>query len=301
MLIDDQQFVLDVTLNYSENKMKIRLLSDLHLEFSSFTIANDTNADVLVLAGDIMIAGELHALFKNPLISQHDMSHKHKNAIIYHDFLAKCSTEFKHVLYVLGNHEYYHGLWHKSIEHIKTACEKYPNIHIMENSTVKIDDINFVGATLWTDLNKSDPLTVHAVVDMMNDFKCIHNDKNNFKKIRPLETVIRHRYSLDYFRQCVLNARERNESVVIISHHCPTHLSIVDQYRNDTIVNGAFVSDLSEFILDHPEIKYWFCGHTHHAHRYMLGSTEVVCNPRGYQTYSRNEHTRYDPELTLDI
>ena len=47
-------------------------------------------------------------------------------------------------------------------------------------------------------------------------------------------------------------------------------------------MNGGYHSDLSEFILDHPEIVLWTHGHTHEPMDYMIGTTRVVCNPRGY-------------------
>ena len=50
-------------------------------------------------------------------------------------------------------------------------------------------------------------------------------------------------------------------------------------------MNGGYHSDLSEFILDNPQIKLWTHGHTHEDFDYMIGSTRVVCNPRGYINY----------------
>jgi hypothetical protein len=47
-------------------------------------------------------------------------------------------------------------------------------------------------------------------------------------------------------------------------------------------MNGAYSSDLDQFILDRPQIKLWTHGHTHEPFDYMIGSTRVVCNPRGY-------------------
>jgi len=37
--------------------------------------------------------------------------------------------------------------------------------------------------------------------------------------------------------------------------------------------------------LDHPQIKLWTHGHTHHEFDYMIGECRVVCNPRGYHGY----------------
>jgi hypothetical protein len=47
-------------------------------------------------------------------------------------------------------------------------------------------------------------------------------------------------------------------------------------------MNGGYRSELSEFILDHPQIKLWTHGHMHDPFDYMIGTTRVVCNPRGY-------------------
>jgi hypothetical protein len=72
---------------------------------------------------------------------------------------------------------------------------------------------------------------------------------------------------------------------VVIGHHAPSKLSTKPKYQKDVMVNGAYSSELSEFILDHPQIKVWTHGHTHHTFDYMVGSTRIVCNPRGYHGY----------------
>ena len=65
-------------------------------------------------------------------------------------------------------------------------------------------------------------------------------------------------------------------------------------------MNGAYSSDLSEFILDNPEIKVWTHGHTHDNFDYMIGSTRIICNPRGYKGYEEQaEH--FDPTIGFDI
>jgi hypothetical protein len=56
-------------------------------------------------------------------------------------------------------------------------------------------------------------------------------------------------------------------------------------YKDDTIMNGGYSSSLDDFILDHPQIKLWTHGHTHHVFDYMIGSCRVLCNPRGYDGY----------------
>ena len=76
-----------------------------------------------------------------------------------------------------------------------------------------------------------------------------------------------------------------SEKFVVVGHHSPSKLSTKPQYETEVIVNGAYSSDLSDFILDRPMIKVWTHGHTHHTCDYMIGSTRIVCNPRGYANY----------------
>jgi hypothetical protein len=56
-------------------------------------------------------------------------------------------------------------------------------------------------------------------------------------------------------------------------------------------MNGGYHSELSEFILDHPQIKLWTLGHMHDPHSYYIGDTYVVCNPRGYLGADPNADT----------
>jgi hypothetical protein len=54
------------------------------------------------------------------------------------------------------------------------------------------------------------------------------------------------------------------------------------KYAHDKIMNGAFASDLDDFIAYRPQIKLWTHGHTHEPFDYEIGTTRIVCNPRGY-------------------
>jgi hypothetical protein len=76
-----------------------------------------------------------------------------------------------------------------------------------------------------------------------------------------------------------------DEKFVVVGHHAPSKLSTHPRYKHDTLMNGAYSSSLDEYILAHPQIKLWTHGHTHEDFDYMLGSTRVVCNPRGYIKY----------------
>jgi len=267
--------------------MKISVGSDIHLEFGDFDVANPDGAEVLVLSGDIMLAQDLHDHPDSLTLTQaqimDSLGSRQALALRFRDFLRRCSEAYKHVIYVAGNHEFYHGRWVENIQDLRRECAVYPNIHFLERDSVTIDGVLFVGGTLWTDMNKTDPLTLHSVVSMMNDFQVIRNDLKGFRRITAMDTVERHLGTVGYIRTVL--QQNPDTPAVVVGHHAPTHLSVHPRYAHDDLMNGAYRSDLSELILDHPQIRLWTHGHTHEDFDYQIGSTRVVCNPRGYVGY----------------
>jgi len=285
--------------------MKITVVSDLHLEFSDcFDIKNADNADVLILSGDIMIAEDLH---DHPNFDFDPYSHgafadlgrKQQRVATFRDFLKRMSNLFPHVIYIAGNHEFYNGKWVKGVQYLRDECAKFPNVYFLERDVKIIDDVVFVGGTLWTDMNKHDPLTLHAVRDMMNDFRIIKNDEKGFTPLKPADTVIRHRETLQYIKHVV--SEHKDKRCVVVGHHSPSHQSIHPVYASEFLMNGAYHSDLSEFILDNPQIKLWTHGHTHHPFDYVIGETRVVCNPRGYENDGYSEDTGWNPNIIIEV
>ncbi len=264
--------------------MKIKLVSDLHLEFSDINIQNTHGHDVLILSGDIMVASKV--LLPNS-----------EYGIRFRDFLKRVSFQFPHVVYVAGNHEFYNdGKFFAGIEQLREACAVHDNVYFSERDCKQIDDILFVGGTLWTDMNKFDPLTLHAVRDMMNDYRATVNDYAGYRKLKPADTVERHKLTRDYIS--LIADENKDKKIVVCTHHSPSFQSCHPQYAHDKIMNGAYHSDLSELILDRPQIKLWTHGHTHHPFDYMIGECRVVCNPRGYDGY---EDTGWDEDKIIEV
>ena len=293
--------------------MKIKLVSDLHLEFSDVNIVNDQNYDVLILGGDICIAQDLHDHMELPSYNMYgaipDLSRKQERVQRFRDFFKRCSFQFPHVIYIMGNHEFYHGKFYAGIDYMRDECAKYPNFHMLEQDTVIIQDRNketgevsdvvFVGGTLWTDMNRRDPLTMHAIEGMMNDFRIIRNDKRNYAPMSALDVAIRHDKTLGYIKHIV--QEHKDKKCVVVGHHSPSFKSVNPMYAHETLMNGGYHSDLSEFILDHPQIKLWTHGHTHHPFDYTIGETRIVCNPRGYENDGYSEDTGWNPNIVLEI
>lgn len=299
--------------------MKIALTSDIHLEFGDWYPVNPENADTLILSGDIMLANEVeNALYD----TEKAIEYKGHRFI---DFLYNCKKEYKNVVYVMGNHEHYHGDFAVSSEVLGEACKK-AGVHFLDKNSVKIDDITFIGGTLWTDMNNEDSDTLRSIGRMMNDFRIVKNgNKKGFRRHLIHKKNVDGSYATDDNGQWIVEGTKTQEYIpafstedaledhkkmmhyidsvinnkfdekfVVVGHHAPTKLSTHPRYKDDTIMNGGYSSDLTEFILKNPQIKAWTHGHTHDQFDYMIGSTRVLCNPRGYVLYERESNDK-DP------
>lgn len=256
--------------------MKISLVSDVHLECAHLELPG---GDVLILAGDLAEA-------------------KHLTGPEYQKFFTVECAKYQKVFYVLGNHEHYMNIFEETYDDVKELLPD--NITLLENESVEYNGVVFLGATLWTDLNKRDPETMNAIRHYMSDYRYIKYFSEKFNKeikISPDMTVDKHEASLAYFKEYL--SATPDKPVVVITHMAPSALSVAEKYKNEPITNSAYYSDLSEFILDHPNIKVWCHGHTHTPFDYKIGETRVLCNPRGYFPYE--DGNGFDVNFTFEV
>ncbi|NBV28932.1 hypothetical protein EBS02_07965, partial [bacterium] len=126
--------------------MKLYLCSDVHIEFGPLEVHNNDNADVLILSGDIVVA----SAFKNwDNFGIKGVIEPSKHAQNFLNFFHQCSTKFKDVIYVMGNHEHYDGDFATSASILRSVLKEYTNIHLLDKESKTIGDITFVGGTLW--------------------------------------------------------------------------------------------------------------------------------------------------------
>jgi predicted phosphodiesterase len=288
--------------------MRIAVASDVHLEFGPLLLKNEQNADVLILSGDICTAKGLDFA----AATYGDMYHSNK-AMRFIDFFKAVTFQFPHVVYVLGNHESYNFDIKYTAKHIKEQLQQFTNLYVLDDECKKIDDVTFIGGTMWTDMNKEDPLTLFHIKSRMNDFRVIkngnrevyrtvpiyeYNEDGSLKKdekgynipvghkkkaevamFSPEDSVEMHRKFTIYLK---LMTEGKDEKFVVCTHHSPSFQSMAPWYANDQLMNGAYHSSLEELIEQRPCIKLWTHGHTHEPFDYMVHNTRVVCNPRGY-------------------
>jgi hypothetical protein len=155
-------------------------------------------------------------------------------------------------------------------------------------------------------MNNGDGITLYHMKSMMNDFRCVENSNRvvNYKnyeqingvdnrekpifktrtaKFSPEDAMEEHVKFRGYIQQIIEG--KPDQKFVVCGHHSPSKLSTHPRYADDVIMNGGYSSNMDDYILDHPQIKLWTHGHTHHVFDYRIGSTRILCNPRGYINY----------------
>ena len=276
--------------------MKINLVSDMHLNFADIELPG---GDVLIMAGDIMEAGH----FRRADNAKKDTFLADR----YRRFLAEEMPKYREVIYVMGNHEHYNNSYDDTPDRLRR--ELPDNVHFLEQEGVQIDDVWFFGATFWTDMNRGNPTSMQVIKQSMSDFRVIkfghgikmdslYGDSYYTNSFTPA-------YAASVFKDTVNKLRvfldeHKDDKVVVVSHHAPSSMSIDPMYKDDHHMNGAYYSDLSELILDNPQIKTWVHGHMHNQSDYMIGDTRVLTNPRGYLGYETIANT-FDPGFSFEV
>ena len=256
--------------------MKLRIMSDLHLEFGTLEIprTDDESSTHLILAGDIFLSE--HHWMPVP-------------------FFEDISSRFAQIILIAGNHEFYDGVWPDSIGTIRNVIREFPNITFLEKETLVFDNTAFIGATLWTDMSNKDWFTIQRAKDGMNDFYKIKTSDG--KTLHPNDVVDDHLIAREFIFNEIAKHKAEGRKTVVITHHLPCSLSVPPRFKNDPLT-GAYVTELSNQIFD-TQPTLWIHGHTHSSSDYLLENTRVICNPRGYTPFDVNP--KFDCTLTIEI
>ena len=264
--------------------MKIRLLSDLHLEGYKhyYEYAGE---DVVVLAGDIHTQGR-------------------------HRFILDQIPSNVKILMVAGNHEYYGSSFERVNDFLYELQAEYPNFWFLNNEHVVIDGVHFFGGTMFTDMKLYGDSEEHVARSSIYakqgiaDFSWISKyneppadyDNEYFHQFEKAWTVADHieqhniyRTKLEEFlEKCALEKR------VVISHFVP-HPEGSDPIYKNSPLNPYFLCDMRKYM---GWEGLWLYGHTHTSKDIMEGDTRLVCNPKGYGLENVNG---FNKNLVLEI
>ena len=217
----------------------------------------DANGDVLVLAGDTFYLRDIIAPQKK--------------------FWNWASKNFRQVLMVPGNHEFY-GNGDVTERGDSWQWMFRENVGYYYNKVVRIDDTDFILTTLWSKIPEMD---MFYVLRGMNDFRQIMYDGRRFM---PEDFNLEHEKCLRFLKHAVKESTAIH--IVVVTHHLPS-LAVVAARHMGSVLNGAFATELGNFIAD-SRIDAWIYGHSHTNIDTTIGNTKIVCNQMGY-VFS-NEH-----------
>lgn len=225
----------------------MELISDIHLEFEP-TYRLNRVGEILIIAGDL---GKV----------------TNKS---YQAFLADVSERYDHVILVAGNHDYYGTSIEEGELKIRNIVKQYPNIKYLQCNKVVINNIEFLGCTLWS----------QPAVDYWET-----NDGNSIKEFSLDDYHALHQTHRDWL-ETELNQSSPYKRVVI-THHLPSYRCIDPKYTN-LVVNSFFASELDYLV---PKANLWLAGHTHTNNAILIDNTYVFINPKGYPGENEEEYS----------
>ena len=263
--------------------MRISVISDLHLEVNKCEFT-PINCDIMILAGDI---------------------HTGTNALSFIKY--HISQGVKHILYVLGNHEFYNKSLYKesklysipprlsdtynnTINDWLKLDEEIEELHILHNKVFVYENLKFIGTTLWTDFNTPDKIEIAPFI--MNDYNYI---KYNSKYIKPNNILDFYKNEKKWLEEQLQLSTKSEYIIFVITHHLPSYKCIHKSYETNNY-NCFWASNL-DYLMEKYKIDYWVHGHTHSTIDTKIHNTRVICNPRGYG--SQNNEFDYNYILTI--
>jgi len=254
----------------------IRFVSDLHQPRTGYKLPVMEGEDslTLVVAGDI------------------DDGHDGLS------FVEDCCARHKHVVLVLGNHEFHLSEYHETQEFWTAAASRIDNLHVLNPGMVELEGIVFIGATLWTDVNKNDWFSKQRIKNMkdFDGYITVRNKWNGEKRLfNPNDCLSIHEAELHFIKQNLLGCK--GKKIVVVSHFAPLPACSAPAFKRDPYY-PFFFSDLESVFRDY-EFTAWIHGHLHStvALKDIYGK-DVHCNPKGNSNYANET---FDPFKTLTL
>jgi predicted phosphodiesterase len=233
--------------------MRLRVMSDTHLEIADYDIPACGRVDVMVLAGDV---GD----------PKRDS---------YARFLEKAASMCERLVVVKGNHECYRSSIAATDALIRGICSRLPNAHYLDRDSLDLSDtVRVVGATLWS----------HIDDEQRSDVGCFIADFRLIQGWSPEENNAQHAIDVRFLEQEVERATRDGKQLIVVTHHAPCNHGTSRPEHAGSPLSSAFSTDLSRII--NAPIHTWVYGHTHHSARQFVNGVRLVSNQRGYATGS---------------
>jgi hypothetical protein len=248
---------------------RIQYVSDLHLEFYekiAFPLLVKPISKYLALAGSI----------------------GHPNTPVWNSFFQYVSSNWEHVFYVTGNHEYYNKekrrwkyitpqTFSKRHNDIAASLSQWSNVHLLDTYKpyfLTKDNVAIVGNTLWSHIPDKDKMFITLSI---NDYNYIA--KEGIIPFSVEDTCNLHNAQKTLLQEKIDYFTFQKIPIVVITHHMPSYTLISPRYK-DNASNCAFASNCETMLT--PYVRAWIYGRTHNVSNVMIQKTMCLVNARGY-------------------
>lgn len=259
--------------------MRIALASDLHFEFHKnepYWLPNiAADCDVIILAGDIGVGkGAIDAVLA--------IAEAHGSA---------------QIVFIAGNHEFYKQNIDKQLDKYRQAFADNNRIHFMENDRVEINDLIFLGCTLWTGFGilggENSAAAMQEASLAIADFSVITTGEE-YRKFTPQDAADRYAESCRWLKR-ELEASDP-EKTIVVTHFPPCRKASNRNFR-ESLLTAYFQADCQQ-IIERFQPAMWCYGHNHFSDELSIGYSQLVSNQLGYPNESC--YLEYAP-VVLDI
>ena len=180
---------------------------------------------------------------------------------------------------MFGNHDYWGCDIETAILNAKCLISELGNVSILDNDVLIIDDMKFVGTTLWTDLSNTG---LYRADQVMNDYVYISHDNSSTLRLRPEYIQTLHTHAIEFLKENAVRDYPE-QKLIVITHHSPTNASTFrGKYRN------LYVTPIEDILKNADVVCF---GHTHEYLKTKINNTLYYSNARGYVGgYRQNHH-----------
>lgn len=247
----------------------------------------------------------------------------------YVSFLQYCSSNWKYVLLVPGNHEFYGMSIVNGLAYLDELSKLFPNLHVLSKKHIQLVSyppkqdtkeeaveitfvsgsanhteqpsescrvlLHIVGCTLWSHIPAP---AEYDCKRMLNDFRRI--DSLNIDTYNAL-----HGEERKWLKETIQDIKQTTEPILVLTHHAPlmSQTSHPMYEIPDRQFNHAFCTNLDDIFIELESYlgSNWIFGHTHHRNRFVNRKTSVMTNAYGYPKESFTSSYQTSCILEIDV
>lgn len=251
---------------------KIQIVSDLHIEYKNDKLVEPLDY-ITPSAEYLLLVGDIGSLYKEYQLEY---------------FLKGICKHYKHVFYVLGNHEFYiqKEYKHQDMQALKSIIynikAKIPNLFILDKKSVIIGNTCITGCTLWSELDydidipkfivKISGITTRKYNDMYNE-------------------------DLNYIQHMINFCKDKKYKLIVATHYPPSYKVLEGVQKRQRYI--SLYANHLDYLLDKSKIFTWIFGHTHKNHDFVSeNGTRIISNQLGK---GNDCDITYKKDFTIDL